>query len=250
VTITVDFEVATTTGSGTAVDLTSGSFTPPANSKCYVWAMAGNNGFTITKVWGISNTGGLSFSLAENPPDRNSFGGLADYAAQAQLWVADVGGSPSSMTVTVDADTGSALAFRYSIAVFCVSSDATLAFVQSKSASEAENSGNSESIAVTMDSPITNGNTAVVCIAAYADEAGGSTIPTGFDNVLVNQTGATSAQLAVAYDDDITDTTITCTDLGQVVGSSAIAVLEFNDGAEPPASVVLRSPIRSALRLA
>jgi hypothetical protein len=249
VTITVDFEVATTTGSGTAVDLTSGSFTPTANSECYVWAMAGNANFNDTKGWGISNTGGLSFSIVENPPDRASFGGLTEYAAQAILWVADVGGSPSSMTVTIDAFTG-ALAGRYSLAVFCVSSDATLALVQSKSASEAENSGNSESIAVTMDSPITNGNTAVVCIAAYADEAGGSTIPTGFDNVLVNQTGATSAQLAVAYDDDITDTTITCTDLGQVVGSSAIAVLEFNDGAEPPASVVLRSPIRSALRLA
>jgi hypothetical protein len=229
--ILVDFEVAAaTSGSSPVQTLTSGSFTPTANSKLYVWAAAGNWNHSNTKVWGITNTGGLSFSVVENPPDR-SFNGVDLSSAQAILWVADVGGSPSSMTVTIDADTGSTLQFLYSLAAFCVSSDSTLNVVQTKSASEVEGEGSSESIAVTMDTAIMNGNTVVVCLLAATDSATAITIPTGFGNVLVNQTTTDPAEhVAVAWDTDISGSTITCTDLGELVGASAIAVIEFSVG--------------------
>jgi hypothetical protein len=246
VTVTVDHEVATTNQTSSGQTITSGSFTPTANSNCYVWAVVENNNHAVAKSWQITNTGSLSFSTVENPPNR-SWNGDANFGVEAHLWVASVGGSPGAMTVTIDPWSGGNQSGFISLDVFCVSSSGTLSVVQTKSASEQDGGGNSESIAVTMDAALTSGNTVVCCGAASNDAAGGFTTPTGFSNELVNQT-TSSTHVAVWHDTDISGSTVTISDLGQSVGASAIAVLEFSDGAgtASPAAIAVTTSIPQA----
>jgi hypothetical protein len=237
VTITVTEEGSATNGISPGQTLTlAGDFTPEANSKLYVWAVAENNNHTNAKSWDISNTGGLSFSVAENPPNR-AWAGDANFGVEAVLWVADVGGSPSAMNVTVDPYAGAAHTALISMEVFCVGSNGTLAVEQTKSASEQDGGGGSETIAVTMDTALVSGHTVVCVIAASNDADGAFTVPTGFSNTLVNQSTRTTHVCAV-HDTDISGTTITCSDLGEMVGASAIAVLEFSDSGAPAPPVV------------
>jgi hypothetical protein len=228
VTITVTQRASATNGTGAGPFINSGTFTPTANSKLYVLAIAENDGFSTAKTWSSTptNTGGLTFTPSETPADR-SWAGDANYSTQARLWVADVGATPPvGMSVSVDA--GGGTAHYYSIEVFDIVSDATLAIVQQKSVSEQDTGGASESIAITMDSALTNGNTVVCLVAKSNDGAGGVSTPTGFSNTLINQT-TTSTSIAVFHDTDITGTTVTISDLGTSVGTSALFVLEFND---------------------
>jgi hypothetical protein len=234
VTITVTQRNDSSGGTTQSASLTSGSFTPTANSQLYVWAVAENNNSAVAKSWSISNTGSLSFSTVETPANQ-TWAGDANYGTQAILWVATVGGSPSSMTVNVDA--GGSNSHFYSLEVFDVISDASLTVVQDNSTSEQDTGGASESISITMGASLTNGNTVVCLVAKSNDGVGAVSVPTGFSNTLVNQT-QTSTSVAAFWDTDITDTTVTISDLGTSVGTSAIAVLEFNDGTIPPPSFV------------
>lgn len=223
-TVTVTQRTAASGGTTQSASYTSPSFTPTANSKLYVWAVAENNNSSTAKSFSISNTGGLTFSAALTPANQ-AWDGDANYGTQAILYVADVGGSPSSMTVAVDA--GGSNSHFYSIEIFDVISSATLTLVQSKATSESDTGGDSESISITMDSALTSGNRVVCLVAKTNDGSGAVSVPTGFSNTLINQS-QTSTGVSAFHDTDISGTTVTISDLGQSVGASALAVLEFS----------------------
>lgn len=209
-----------------AATITSASFTPTANSKLYVWCFAQNNNATFQKHWSISNTGSLTFRTIVAPPDRTWNGNTA-FASQGYLWVADVGGSPSSMTVTVDADTSSGNTFNYGIEIFDVTPN-TATLVQYGYQSDVDAGGNSETIAVAMRTAITSGSTAICCIGAGNDGVATFTLPTDFGTSLANQS-AINAKVAAAYGTAVTASTVTCSDLGTTIGNSAMVVLELSE---------------------
>jgi hypothetical protein len=76
---------------------TSASFTPPANSKLYLFSWAQSSGTPSGTYNAPTNTGGLAFTAIKGP--TGLWGSFND---QDALWEADVGASPSAMTVTVN----------------------------------------------------------------------------------------------------------------------------------------------------
>ena len=91
------------------------SFTPSANSKLVVVAIALNNNHTTSKVWSISG-GSLSWVDGDLAGPFESLVG-ANFDVEIDVEWAQVGASPSSMTVTVDAYSGTSTAW-YGVAVY------------------------------------------------------------------------------------------------------------------------------------
>lgn len=91
------------------------SFTPTANSKLVVIAIALNNNHTTSKVWTISG-GSLAWEDGALSGSYESLLG-ANFDAQIDVEWADVGDTPPTLTVTVDAFSGTDTAW-YGVGVF------------------------------------------------------------------------------------------------------------------------------------
>lgn len=215
-------------GTTSAATRTSASFTPSANSKLFVCmaVQIDTSVDTMGLTSSISNTGGLSFT------ERGAYvsGGWSTgggYNLYGRVWHADVGGSPSSMTVTVDADSGGGTHCFYSLIIFDVTGyDTGNPFPQAQVTNVEDNSSsNSKSMTATLGSAPTNGNMVIAFFGAGADTGGGFATPTGF-TAIVNQSQA-YCQGAVFYSTSTTSTTITCSDVGNDVGNSGVIAWEL-----------------------
>lgn len=232
----------TSTGQGT---FTSASFTPTASSKLYVFVQANgeNNPAPTVRAWSASG-GSLSYTKLAEPVTRawTSAGG---YDGNCAIFEADVGASPSSMTVTVDPDTGSANAFYMSWAIFDVSGG-TITHTQTIQSASAQNgNGNSETLAVALGSSATNGNLSVACFGVFGTGGGAASTPAGWTQ-LVGQT-QTYTWVSVWYRTDFTSTTVTCSDLGDAVGTSAATIMELQLPGGAAFIAAPRKPISQAI---
>lgn len=189
--------------------ITTSSFTPTANSKLFVFSWfnrhAGSPALDPT-VTGGSLTWTRLINAAEN----------------AQRWTvglhsAPVGASPSSMTVTYDANPGGGDAWGYGgIAVFDVAPSSS-AIKGSQSATATSNYGSGSATAShtsgTLGAACTNGNLAVFCLGVEDSDPGAApSTPSGW-TALIAQVGAYK-KACVFYRTDFTGTSVTCSDLG------------------------------------
>ena len=218
------------TGNGTSSSATqvSGSFTPTANSRLFVFAVAERAEHVTAQSWSISNTGGLSFTLLDTSTIRN-WAGDANFATNAVGWYADVGGSPSSMTVTVDPFEVAETAFIH-LTVFDVTGyDTGTPFAQASVDNGAEgDGGNSVSGTLTLGGSPTSGNLVVAMFGVGCDATGAASTPTGY-SVLNSATDAYT-HTAIFYHVSTTTAAVTSSDLGQQVGNWGGIIFEMTLG--------------------
>lgn len=211
-----------TTGNQT---FTSASFTPAANSLLYVWACAENDTHTATQDWSISNTGGLTFTRIEHTA-QVLFDGNNQYQGRAALFEAPVGGSPSAMTVTVDPYAAATNFAWMSLAVFDVTGG-TLKQHVSNAEEDARTSAETHTTG-TLGATTVSGNPCVLCVGKGNDTAGATSAPAGGWTEAVGQS-QTYTSVSVFTNTAFVGTSVTITDLGEAVGQSFSALLEFED---------------------
>jgi hypothetical protein len=204
--------------------LTSASFTPTANSRLFVFACAECDGTLVTRNWQITD----SLSLSWTKLDESTFAAWAGdtaYSYNVVCWYADIGASPASMTVTVDAQTGNAF---HSLLAFDVTGYNTSSpFPQSSvdNGATVNPSSNSASGTLTLGSNATNGNLVVALFGSAADSGGGFTDPSSWSNLVEQNNSYT--QIAIFYRTNFTSTGVTCSDLGNDVGAWGGIIFEM-----------------------
>lgn len=208
-----------------AATITSASFTPPANSIMFVQHSHSADGHTTVPDVQISNTGSLSFTRYVT--EVRDFAGPNDI--QGAMFVASVGGSPSSMTVTVDPFTTTNDAWQSMIG-YAVTEAAILQGPAGRiSPYDGATTHTTETISTT-----TSGNLVIAGFSSHTTGSTAATAPSGFTTLAAQDT---NYQInSVFYDTDYVGTTVTCSDLGEsmYVTSSWITELEGTSG--PPFS--------------
>lgn len=202
----------------------TGAFTPSANSRLFVFAVAERNGHETARSWTISDTLTSSWTKLDESTLANWDTNTA-YATNVVAWYTDIGGSPASMTVTVDASAGSEF---YGVIAFDVTGYNTGSpFPQSSVDNGAAVSPSSDTASgtLTLGAAPTNGNLVVAMFGAGADSGGGFATPTGY-SILTNQNNSWT-QAAVFYRTDTTTAAATCSDLGQSVGNWGGIIFEM-----------------------
>lgn len=212
---TITQRVNLNTGTTSYGNRTTAAFTPTANSRLFVFAGGERDGNTNTRDWQISDSLGLTWTKLDESTLRN-WATYSEYAGNCVAWYTDIGGSPASMTVTVDASAGNEF---YSVIAFDVTGyDTGTPFAQASvdNGANVNPESNSVSGTLTLGSAPTNGNLVVAMFTSGQDAGGGFTTPSGY-SVLVAQNQAYQAS-AVFYRSDTTTAAVTCSDLGQSVG--------------------------------
>ena len=205
--------------------LATGSFTPTANAQLYCFFIVTNDTHQIAHAHAVTG-GGLSWAVVSGTPT-----GLvpwntdANFSSRAGLWTATVGGSPSSMAVTVDGWSTTNNGY-YAMLVFEDTAASAIVSGQIGVASASKGGGASETQAVSLPSAATSGNVVIACFAAPGDTAGACAAPSGFTELGTPQT-APAAHVNVFTRSDFTSTTITCSDLGEAVGAGHAIAIEL-----------------------
>lgn len=245
--ITITPRATAANGATAAQTLASGSFTPSANSKLYVVAHAQRNvsgtlDFTIsTTITGITAAfARLAFPTPANWNTDPSFHGTI------AIWEATVGGSPGAGTITVDWATSTGTAYGCFL-VFDATGSTAVPSIRSPGAVDqlvanatSKGGGNTETHTTgTLGSAVTTGNTAIVCFGASIDSNGAAATPSGW-TALASPAAPQTAQvstMAVFKKTDFTGTSVTCTDLGQQVGTGTAVLFELEEAAAGGGSV-------------
>jgi len=207
--------------------LVSSAFTPTANSRLFVFAFAERAAHVVARDWNITNTGGLSFTL-QDQSTLYDWNGDANYAANCIGWYADIGGSPTSMTVTVQPDLAGGSLHYISLIVFDVTGyDTGTPFAQASVDNGAElGGGDSESGTLTLGGAPTSGNLVVAMFASSADTGGAFATPSGY-TVLTSQNNSGYCHAGVFYHTSTTTAAVACTDLGDTVGNWGGIIFEM-----------------------
>lgn len=215
-------------GASSSQTLTSSSFTPTANSRLFIFAAGERDAHVSAQSWSISNTGGLSFTLLDTSTIY-SWNGDSNYALNSVCWYADVGASPSSMTVTVDPFTGTETAFISLIGFDVTGYDSGTPFAQASVDDGAQlGGGDSETDSIALGSAPTSGNLVVVFAGAGADSGGAISTPTGY-TALISQNNSYT-QAACFYHTSTTTASVTISDFGQSVGNWGGIIYEMTLG--------------------
>lgn len=224
---TVTQRISSSQGTTSAGSYTSASFTPTADSRLFVFAATETDAQVNARDWTISNTGSLSFTKYDESPNV-SFADQAIYTHNVVVWYADVGGSPSSMTVTVDPGLGN---YWSAMVVFDVTGyDTGTPFAQSSvdNGASVNPASDSASGTLTLGASPTSGNLVVAMFGAAADGGGGFATPTGY--TLIGSQSTNWVQTGAWYKTDTTTAAVTCSDLGQQVGAWGGIILEMTLG--------------------
>ena len=213
--ITLLFNHASSSG-GANPSVTSASFTPPANSLEFVQhSHSAVSHATVPDVQ-ISNTGGLTF--ARYVTAVGEFSGTNDI--QGALFVAPVGGSPSSMTVTVDPFPTANDAYQ-SMLGYAVTEGEILQGPVGRIVVDGATTHTTAALPVAT----TAGN---LVIAGFSTHTTGGTVPSapsGF--TLLASTGTNYQMNTVFYSTTHVGTTVTCPDLGESLYVSASWIMEI-----------------------
>jgi hypothetical protein len=231
------------TGSVSTPTEASDSQTPTASSLLLTFFGAENN--FHTQVIGRSISGGsLTYTAVDAAPADGlagyAFDTDATFAAGAALYRADVGGSPSAFTITVD-QWATANDGAYAVLSCDVTGHSSSTPVQTKSFGTAITLADHPTGTLTLTSTPTVGNLVVVGLYATADSGGAFAAPTIGTKSMTqlfnqNNSGFTHAGLWYrVWDGTESSNVFTCTDLGLQVGSYiAVAVEVAGAGGGPP----------------
>lgn len=229
-TMTITARGSGTTGTGTIQTLASSSFTPTAGAKLYAVGVAQNEGSSDAQSWSCSG-GSLTWEQIAVTTQRQ-YAGITGYDSTSVMFEATVGGSPGSMTVTVDPHSDADFAYM-SLHVFEVTGT-DVELVQFAAASDTKGSGggvNDATHTVTLPGTATSGN---LCIATLGGPCatGGPTTPSGW-TALTSSTQEYT-QVNVFHRSDLSGDSITWTDCGQGIGAVHGIMIELEEAAPPP----------------
>jgi hypothetical protein len=236
VTFAVTQRASVSNGTNSGQTYSGISFTPTANSRVFVFAVAQcddhNNGY----AWSISGSTGWTQLDVSGSFDWDGF---SSFDGQVIGWWKDVGASPSAESLTIDPNSGSTNTYFISVGAFDVTGfDSGTPFAQASVDNGATEGGTGDSsghnATLTLGANPTNGNLVVGVYGAGADSGGGFSIPTGY-TALINQNQAYT-QLGVFYRTDTTSPSIVCSDVGNDVGNWGGIAFEMNLGGGAPAA--------------
>jgi hypothetical protein len=192
--------------------MTTASFTPAANSLLFVYSVHS----TVPNIQ-ISNTAGLTFTR-----HQSSVFDFADTAdIQHALFVASVGGSPSSMTVTVDPYTTTAQAHQ-SLVVF----DVTNAAIKQNPVFNFQDGSSQSHTTAALASATTSGNLTIAGFGCHTIGATAAAAPSGFSTVATMATNYHNVG-GVFYRTTHAATTVTCADVGESLYMTGSVLLEI-----------------------
>lgn len=225
--MTVTVHAAASSGTNDLNSHTTASFTPAANSRLYAACSIMRGGHSTAPSW--SDPGG---GLTWTPLDETSlynFETDANYAVQTKLWYADIGGSPSSTSLTFapgtsgGAEYASWVVWSQTNDEFDTGSPYPQASVDGGAA--VNPSSDSAGGTLTLGSAPSSSSKCFAVFGVGCNVAGGPSTPSGWTLVntlvsaeyininLYSRTGSTSTDAAV-------------TDLGQDVGNWAGIIFE------------------------
>ena len=251
--LTARFSGTSAEGHGTG-SYTTGSFTPSANSllvvACYAnTAATGNN---VVGTLTITDSAGLSWTSGVSVGDSTTTG-VTSYGMR--IWTAPVGGSPASMTVTLDC--GAIDVFCYSVSIFDLTGYDTGAPTGATASGFQAPAAAANAWTITLSgAPAT---TSIVVAAVGVDLNSGSgmavTVGTGWTEIHDVTSSVPNENLQTQYRGSSTSTSVTWDDTDAGAGpettfariSTALEVKE-STGPPPPAPNLL--VVRSNLTLA
>jgi hypothetical protein len=149
----------------------------------------------------------------------------ANYHLNSVCWYTDIGGSPASMTITVDASTSDEF---YGVVAFDVTGHDTgspFPQVSVDNGATVNPASSSASGTLTLGSTPTSGNLVVAMWGVGGDGTGGCTAPTGY-STLTNQT-VPNTHVSVFYHVTTATAAVTCSDLGTTVGNWGGIIFEM-----------------------
>lgn len=208
--------------------ITSDSTTPSANSLLVVASCTQNNAHQTATSWSFSGGGWTYTTRATRGP--HAFNAQTEYSQSSALATAPVGGSPSAHTIVVDPYAGAQQGAQNVVACDVTGHNVSSPVVQTAVNGQSETTIDNAVGTVTLGSTPATGNLVIVAFAAGADSSGGFAVPTaGAGKTLTslfNQNDSwTQGSLWYRVWDGSESTTITCSDMGQAVGSwTAIAI--------------------------
>lgn len=238
-------------GGGAEVQtVTTGAFTPGANSLLclFVFADSTTTGIDLTVT---ANTGGLTFTQQLQTAQSN----FDTEFQRAALWTAPVGGSPGSMTITIDAGASTKTAFMgYGVSYMSDGSGNPPQIKAGQIIGNSENDagGNTEThTSGTLPAAATSGNLTAFNMGVQNDATGAMTGPSSGGFSLLYDTAATATFAAggCATSTTFTGTSSSFVDLGNSINSSHSILVEFEAGAAGAATFTgdirwdYRSPI-------
>ena len=222
-------------GTSSAQTLTTSSTTPTADSLLLAFYAAENDGHNVATTLGAPTGGGLSYSLVNKIGDSVTIPwdtAATDFRISSALYQATVGSSPTAHTVVFDAYSGTNLGFYAGACVDITGHNTSSPVVQSKTAGTTKPGGSAETGTVVLDSTPTAGNLLIVAFSAGADSGGGFASPTaGVGKTFTQSFNQSSAYAQVGIwwriCDGTESATITCSDLGQLVGNYTAHAVEI-----------------------
>jgi len=227
-----------TTGLTDTLTFAPAAFTPRPDSLVLAFAASehADSGVADFEAADTTSVPALSWTLVEeiDQLEAKVFAGTSGFRTACILARAPAGASPASTVVTFDFDiSGGVDTFLHSGGLLDIHGhDSLNPFVQSIAAGVTEGGGGSESATLTFASTPISGNLVVAFMGVGADGAGGITAPTigGETMTLVNDSTGASCHHAIYYrvitGAESTDT-VTWSDLGELVGNSAGALIEI-----------------------
>lgn len=208
------------TGGSASQNKTTASFTPTANSLLVVATSAQRESHTTASSWSISDSASLTWtSRALSSNITGSFGG------DLQVWTAPVGGSPASMTVTVD-PWATTVTGWIGIEIFDITGhNTTTPLAQAATTNTTTSTGNAVSLTATLGASPTNGNLVLGIFTGQNDASGAFAAISGFTQL--SAPSGTFDHIGIWYRSDTTTAAITQSDLGQSVNWGAAAAMEI-----------------------
>lgn len=216
-TATITFHGATQGSDPQVPTSVVGPFTPPANSKLYVWMFAQRTGSPTVSVADSGN--GYTYTQREGNQINGGFSPIY------RLWeVVSTGATPAAMTVTVTFTANAAAA----VVVFSITSGQIKQSVGSAMPASGTtiNSG-------TLSSAAVNGNLCVACFGANTDSDADTPTPSGWTSLFSNgnPAGLQYIRSNVFYRTDFTGTSVSSTNPDP--NEYGVALVEFEDTTIP-----------------
>lgn len=205
---------------------TTSSFTPTANSLLVVVANCIRGNHTTAYSFQSPSGGGLTYTQRVTPFGVDPTGFGTNFRQEMCVWTAPVGASPSSMTVTVDAFSGTDLAY-YSVLVFevldCNLTSPLFQAVVTDNVNPGATDAQAQTLTLGSNPTLKNGVVALFC--PLVNTGSTPSTPSGF--TVINTTLAPGTTVSAYGNTNTEDPVITTPDLGQQVVSSLAVAMEL-----------------------
>jgi len=197
------------------------------------FGVAMNNNHTTNQNWAVSG-GGLSWSRIAQTAQVNAFNAGNNWRLRGELWTATVGGSPGSMTVTMDAfSAGSQQSWNSLVVIEVDEDDGVVQSITNTAMYSNETEGNQPSLTTTLPGSATDGNLVLAFFGVGGDEEGPFSVPSGF-TALANQE-TLDVSVAAFHRSNFTGTAITSQKLAGLMGGFVGIAVELAAVEEEPA---------------